>query len=97
MSRRTGPSLKNELRELERQLASLTVRVANIRTEVEAEEIESGEYNESALGIGDQVRFHIKSKGHVVGRIIRITKHRVVIKHGTSEISRAPHNVERVN
>ena len=79
-----------ELRELEQELARLTLRIAVLRNRTDTGA-------ESQLIIGDRVSFRVEGR-NTTGNIIAVTAQRVRIReHTTGHIFlRAPHNVTRV-
>jgi hypothetical protein len=91
MNRRSRRPLNEELQDLERELAALTLRVAEIRSQVNT----GNTRNRRTPTIGDRVRFHIPGQGNVEGVIVGVTEHRVRIQQDVSShiILRAPHNV----
>jgi hypothetical protein len=91
MNRRPRRPLNEELADLEQQLASLTLRVAEIRSQINP----GSTRLPRTPTIGDRVRFHIAGQGNVEGIIIGATEHRVRIRQDGSShiILRAPHNV----
>jgi uncharacterized Fe-S cluster-containing radical SAM superfamily enzyme len=88
MDRRPPRSLKNDLADLETDLAALTLRVAHLRTQIAVT-------NERPLTIGDRVRFRIVGQGYAEGVIIATTAHRIRIRQDATGhiILRAPHKV----
>jgi hypothetical protein len=97
MSRKTRTSLSNDLRQLERQLAALTIQVSAIRAQIATEGNNPDSDNDcneqTTPAVGQQVRFRIRGRGYVTGHIVRVTEHRVIILYEGSEVIRAPHNV----
>ena len=91
MARRPQRHINTELEELERELAALTLRVAEIRNRANADSTSTVR----VPNIGDRVRFRINGKGNVEGVIIGITTHRLRIRQDSTSyiILRAPHNV----
>jgi hypothetical protein len=90
MDRRSRRPLDNELENLERELAALTLRVAAIRNQRN----QSNPIGRVA-SIGDRVRFRIAGQGNAEGVVIGITAHRLHIRQDRSGhvFLRAPHNV----
>jgi uncharacterized Fe-S cluster-containing radical SAM superfamily enzyme len=90
-NRRLQRPLNDELHELEQELASLTLRVASIRSRVN----HATDPNLRQLSVGDRVRFNIVGQGRAEGVIVGTTTHRVQIQQDvTSNIYlRAPHKV----
>jgi uncharacterized Fe-S cluster-containing radical SAM superfamily enzyme len=80
--------LKNDLADLETDLAALTLRVAHLRTQISVD-------TERPLIIGDRVSFRIVGQGYAEGIIIATTAHRIRIRQDTTGhiILRAPHKV----
>ena len=76
-----------ELRELEQELARLTLRIATLRNRTDT-------VAERELSIGNKVRFKIDGRNST-GEIIGITAQRVRIREDASGhiFLRAPHNV----
>jgi hypothetical protein len=99
MSRRPQRPLNEELAELERTLAALTIQVAHLRTQANQNAAEAPppppRPRRTTPTIGDRVRFHIVGRGYTEGVIFGTTRHRVQIRQDTTNFvfSRAPHNV----
>jgi hypothetical protein len=97
------PSLPDELQQLEAALASLTLRVAQLRRHQAAGRANNGpppsngDENGQELRIGDQVIFTLIGQ-HTTGVVISFTTHRIRIRqHRTNHIFlRAPRNVVRL-
>jgi hypothetical protein len=89
MDRRTRTPINQELEALERELASLTLRVAEIRSRVG----EEGRGPRTPQ-VGDRVRFFIRGR-NAEGVVIGITAHRIRIRQDTTShiFLRAPQNV----
>ena len=91
MDRRSRRPIDNELENLERELATLTLRVAAIRNQVNTASNPIGRI----ARVGDRVRFHIAGQGNTEGVVIGTTAHRLRIRQDRSShiFLRAPHNV----
>jgi uncharacterized Fe-S cluster-containing radical SAM superfamily enzyme len=94
-NRRPQRPLNDELRDLEQELASLTLRVSDIRNRINLGVTPTS----SPLSIGDRVRFNIVGQGRVEGVIVATTAQRVRIQQDTTSniYLRAPHKVTRLN
>ena len=79
-----------ELRELEQELARLTLRIATLRNRTDTAA-------ESELDIGNRVSFKINGRNST-GEIIGVTAQRIRIRDDASGhiFLRAPHNVTRI-
>jgi hypothetical protein len=97
MDRRpTRSTLDTELRNLERELAALRLRVATIRNHANTTTPPAISASvERVPTTGDRVRFNIIGQGYADGVIIRVTPKRVLIRQDRTGnvLSRAPHNV----
>ena len=95
MSRRpTRTPTDNELEDIQRELAALTLRLAALTESRDNDE----EPFDRPLRRGDRVQFHIVGQGYSAGEIIRVTPRRVqILQDRTGNvISRAPHNTTRI-
>jgi hypothetical protein len=90
MDRRPHRNWNKELADLETDLATLTLRVAHLRTQVSTER-----NTEHSPTIGARVRFRIVGQGNAEGVIIATTAHRIRIRQDITGhiILRAPHKV----
>ena len=91
MNRRPHRPIDDELEDLERELAALTVRVAAIRSRAN----EQSPDPRLVLAIGTRVRFHIVGQGQVEGVIVGETPQHICIRHISTGLIylRAPSNV----
>jgi hypothetical protein len=93
---RITTSLSTELEQLERDLASLTLRVGSLRESLNQETHASEDGNISRTPhVGDRVRFGTVGRGTYEGVIVAVTAKRIRIRQDVtnSVILRAPQNV----
>ena len=92
MNRRSHRPIDTDLEDLERELATLTLRVAALRNRTQDYETSA---TSRAFVIGDRVRFKLRGSNNTEGVIVGITTHRVQIRQDTTShiFLRAPHNV----
>lgn len=89
MNRRTPRRpLNTELRELEQELAALTLRVAALRSQ-------SDTTTERGFVVGDQITFKLNGRVET-GEVIGHTSQRIRVRadHNDQVYLRAPHNVQ---
>jgi hypothetical protein len=94
MTIRHTRDLTAELHEVQRHLACLTLRVAEITNEIAAQGDEPSPNTTRPLRIGDRVSFVVRGR-LTYGTVVIITTHRVKIRQDQTNyiIIRAPHNV----
>jgi hypothetical protein len=97
MDRRPRRNIDNDLQQLERELAALTLKVAALRNQNNNNQNNNNNnaHHPHGPNIGDRVSFRILGRGTAEGTIVHITAHRVRIRQDITNhlFDRAAHNV----
>jgi hypothetical protein len=100
----TPSDIKREIANIQQSLSELTIRLATLNQSIDGTEptpptpSRAQRSNDRGHRTGDLVRFNVKGRGNVIGRIISVSEKRVHIieREGGPTIQRAHHNVNRV-
>jgi hypothetical protein len=100
----TPSDIKREIANIQQSLSELTIRLATLNQSIDETETTppapTRVHRNTDRGprIGDLVRFNVKGRGNVIGRVVSVTEKRIHIveRDGGPTIQRAQHNVTRV-